>query len=141
MRLTLFFLTLCLPFSLYANQCPSVADLQHHHLSQHWQFLDSEDGKPLSQARKLRYIKTVNQFALAEWENKPGKTNAIHCYYRDKSGSALDAFIASANLKPKPSNYWYQVSGYQNCAAGVKECQFSTPAKILASSDAKHHLS
>ena len=121
------FLSLCL-FSLpiFAETCPSVDEIKKPTLVD-WKVVDSEDGKPLSAKRAARFKANAREFALAEWTDNGRKTNFIHCYYRDSTGSNLEAYLAKKNFLPENSkDHWYQVSGAMQCAAGYDKCEFNS---------------
>lgn len=110
----------------FAETCPSVADIKKNSLTG-WKAYDSDDGKPLSTSREAEFKKILEQFALAEWsKSKTDKHGSIHCYYRDNTGSSLEAYFAKDNFIPKldPKTFWYQVSGSMHCAAGKEKCEF-----------------
>jgi hypothetical protein len=113
----------------FAETCPSISDIKGNSLNA-WKAYDSDDGKPLSAAREAQFKKIVEQFTLAEWVRDKKKNSAsIHCYYSDKTGSSLEAYLAKNNFHPKLSqnNFWYQVSGSMHCAAGKEKCEFINP--------------
>ena len=111
----------------FADKCPSVADIKGNTLHG-WKTYDSEEKKQLSHQRLTHFKNTVEHFVLAEWVNSRGK-NTIHCYYSDNNGSTLEAYIAKDHFIPVNNHhYWYQVSGYIQCAAGAAECAFSKQA-------------
>jgi len=106
----------------FAQQCPSINDIKAHHLNG-WHAYDSEDKRALSTPRFNHFKTNVKEFALAEWENKQKGT--IHCYYRDQYGSSLEAYLSKNNFLPdNTKNYWYDVSGFRECAASPNNCQF-----------------
>ncbi|VVC76822.1 hypothetical protein AQUSIP_21490 [Aquicella siphonis] len=111
----------------FAETCPNVNDIKTNHLNG-WKAYDSDDGAPLSTAREVQFKKMVEQFALAEWANGKRQSGAIHCYYRDSSGSNLEAYLAKDHFVPKQtsSSFWYSVSGYMHCAARKENCEFET---------------
>ena len=111
-----------------AENCPSISDVKNGALTG-WKVYDSEDNTPLSPTRTTNFKKHAEQFALAEWANGNGKkSNSIHCYYRDHTGSDLEAYLAKKNFIPNNTkNYWYEVSGALHCAAGTTECEFHNP--------------
>ncbi len=76
--------------------------------------------------------KIIEQFALAEWTNNKKQLGSIHCYYRDKTGSSLEAYFAKENFHPKldAKNFWYEVSGFMHCAAGMENCEFINPLAL-----------
>lgn len=120
----------------FADRCPSVNDIKHNALNG-WKPYDSDDGKPLSIARETRFKKMVEEFALAEWATDHKLPGTIHCYYRDKTGSNLEAYLAKENFNPKMNlhNFWYKVSGFMHCAAGMEKCEFENrilPQRQLA---------
>lgn len=110
-----------------AETCPSVNAIKHNAIKG-WKAYDSEDGKLLSTARTAHFKKTIEEFALAEWGNINNQRSAVHCYYRDRTGSNLEAYLAKDHFIPKKTgqNYWYHVSGYMHCAADSKECEFES---------------
>lgn len=112
----------------FAERCPSVSDIKNNKLNG-WKAYDSEEGTPLSAAREKQFKNIVEQFALAEWTNNKKQLGSIHCYYRDKTGSSLEAYLAKENFHPRLSskNFWYEVSGYMHCAAGMERCEFNNP--------------
>lgn len=108
----------------FAETCPSIKDIKKASIKG-WTAFDSEDGKPLSSERLAQFKTLVEQFALAEWSNEDAKAGVIHCFYRDKEGAALEAYLAKSNFSPiNQKNMWYEVSGAHQCAAGMKECEF-----------------
>ena len=111
-----------------ADRCPSVSDIKNNSL-QGWTAYDSDDGTRLSAARETQFKKIVEQFALAEWTNSKKQLGSIHCYYRDKTGSSLEAYLAKDNFHPKldTKSFWYEVSGLMHCAAGMERCEFINP--------------
>ena len=108
-----------------ADTCPSIDYIKHHSLSG-WKIHDSEDGTRLSVKRMAKFRQLAEQFVLAEWSNNHSQKNAIHCYYRDKNGSDLEAYLTKDAFIPSANHryYWYEVSGFLHCAAGMKECEF-----------------
>lgn len=106
-----------------ADTCPPIRSVQQG-TAQGWLAYDADNGKLLSKKRDLALRKSIEKFALAEWS---AKLNAIHCYYRDKNGSDLDAYFSKSHFQPAKANpYWYSVSGFMQCAAGEKACNFTT---------------
>jgi hypothetical protein len=91
----------------YADICPSVAEIKQH--SMHgWKIYDSEENTLLSAQRLEKFKAHIKTFALAEWGYQNNKTRAIHCYYLDKDGSTMEAFVAKDNFSPDRSPiYWY----------------------------------
>jgi len=110
---------------VYAETCPKVSELKHLKLTS-WKAYDSDDHKQLSSAREQQFKKAVEAFVLAAWSDNKKTPGRIHCYYRDKSGSTLEAYLAKDHFKPKKlaHHYWYSVSGHMHCAASSKECEF-----------------
>jgi hypothetical protein len=110
-----------------AETCPSVKDIKSS-LASGWKAFDSDDGTPLSFARETQFKNTIEQFALAEWKDMKNKSGSIHCYYRDRTGSNLEAYFAKENFVPKKiaNSFWYEVSGFMHCAAGMDKCEFET---------------
>lgn len=108
----------------FADTCPSVKDIKGQSING-WKVYDSDDGTPLSSAREKEYKKTVEEFALAEWANQQNRKGTMHCYYRDATGSSLEAYLAKDDFIPQNhKNYWYKVSGFMHCAAGMDKCRF-----------------
>lgn len=109
----------------FADTCPSITEVKKNLLIG-WNAYDSDDGTPLASRRKAAFIKDIEEFALAEWAERDHKKGAIHCYYKDHTGSALEAYLAKDNFIPNSTNkYWYQVSGAKQCAAGMDKCKFT----------------
>lgn len=110
-----------------AETCPSISDIKKNMLAG-WKAYDSDDGTLLSPAREAKFKKMLQHFTLAEWKQNKNHMTSMHCYYRDKTGSSLEAYLAKDNFIPKknPKSFWYQVSGYLHCAAGKDNCQFET---------------
>ncbi len=120
--------TLLLCQMSFADRCPSVKDIKNNSLNG-WKIYDSEEGTILVGAREVQYKKLVDQFALAEWVNNKTEHGSIHCYYIDKTGSNLEAYLAKENFHPTlgKKHFWYEVSGYMHCAAGMDRCEFNNP--------------
>jgi hypothetical protein len=124
-----FFMIACLAISthVYADTCPSVADLKTNK-AKLWRAFDSDNGKPLPPAREARLKKEIVNFALAEWSHANNKS-MMHCYYKNSDGSHIEEYFAKESISPKNnSKYWYPVTGMMQCAAGADQCQFQTPA-------------
>jgi len=113
-------ITLLLTTTLvHADNCPTVSMIKHNMLNS-WQAYDSDNNKPLSVKRLAQFKHNIDQFTLAEWQSKD-----VHCYYRDKNGSQLEAYLTKSNLIPVNNKQrWYQVSGSMHCAAGMDQCIF-----------------
>lgn len=108
-----------------AETCPTVNEIKKNSLKS-WKAYDSLDGKVLSSARETRFKNMIEEFALAEWKTTKPLKGTIHCYYRDKTGSSLEAYFAKNNFKPNNrKHFWYEVSGYMHCAAGMDKCEFN----------------
>lgn len=108
----------------YAEMCPDLTTIKDK-LPPGWAFYDSDDGTPLSEARIELFKKTAQQFALAEWVSDKHMGGIIHCYYRDKNGSDLEAYLAKKQYIPfNNKKVWYSVSGYMHCAASQGLCMF-----------------
>ena len=108
----------------YADVCPTVKEIKSQKLAG-WKAYDSDDGTPLSKKRTVAFIKSADQFILAEWSRRGRQGSAIHCFYRDVNGSDLEAYLTKNNLVPENNKAWYQVSGAMQCAAGNDMCQFT----------------
>lgn len=130
MRFLLIFIAFLLSTQIvFGLGCPSVKAIQAGK-TKGWQLLDSEDGAQLSAARIKAFKKNIQQFVLAEWEKKDSRHGTIHCYYSNKSGSELDAYLARENFMPDNAKHlWYPVTGYLECAAGMSRCQFQSVPK------------
>lgn len=116
----------------WAETCPSIAAIKSNHLAG-WKAYDSDDGVPLSSKREIQFKNNAREFALAEWTNSSKKSGSIHCYYRDNTGSDLEAYLAKDNFAPENSrDYWYQVSGSMHCAAGMDKCKFLDSSNQIA---------
>jgi len=110
--------------ALLAATCPSVNDIKTQSLSG-WKAYDSEDKTPLSKQRLLAFTNNAERFALAEWANTNKQSGTIHCYYQDKDGSDLEAYLEKKNVThPAASSTWYTVTGALNCAASMDQCNF-----------------
>lgn len=133
----------------FASRCPSITDIKNNNISG-WEIYDNEDDKPLSNARIAEFKNKVTEFALVEWVDVANKDqeqskvnlknskndkqefnsnhrNLIHCYYRDATGSNLEAYLTKKKGIYTPLNMaknWYAVTGYMQCAAGLAECGF-----------------
>lgn len=108
----------------FAETCPSVATIKSQHLAG-WQAHDSDSGKPLDKRRSADFVKSAEQFILAEWSTHSSKGSSIHCFYRDVNGSDLEAYLTKENLVPQNDKQWYRVSGAMHCAAGNNMCKFA----------------
>ncbi len=110
--------------NVFADTCPSIADIKSNHI-EGWSAIDSGDGKPFDKKRLMQLAESIEQFALAESVTNKDKTTSIHCYYRDKHGSDLEAYLSKSNVVlVNKKNHWYQVTGYMHCAAGMENCTF-----------------
>ena len=76
-----------------AEMCPDVHRMQNH-LPIGWKMYDSDNGSLLTPEQQTQFIHRAAQFALAEWSNKKNSHNEVHCYYNDKIGSHLQAYLA-----------------------------------------------
>ncbi|GEM_PF-1437948 len=118
------FILLWLPAISAADMCPSVKDIQQNRL-RGWVMYDTDDGTQLSKQRVAQFKKLATQFVLAEWVDENQQNGTMHCYYRDKEGSELSAYLAKDNFIPENGkSVWYQVSGSVHCAAGADQCVF-----------------
>ncbi len=119
-----FLASLLLCQSLYADTCPSLKSLKAAP-SITWKAFDSDDGKELSLKNTTLFINSIDQFSLAEWVQQGPNKGSVHCYYSDRNGSVIEAYLAKANFTPQNAkHYWYQVSGSLHCAAGMDDCLF-----------------
>lgn len=118
-------LVLCLVnTAIYAETCPDVKTVRGDAL-QGWSLHDSDDNKPLNAKRVAYFKKNIEQFTLAEWVTDGKQKGNIRCYYSDKNGAGLEAYLTKESFKPNNfKNYWYQVSGSMHCAAGMQQCLF-----------------
>ena len=111
----------------FADSCPSVDSIKKNTLTG-WKIYDSEDGTELSTEQQTAFRKQIHQFALAEYAGR-GQTGSMHCYYRDKTGSSLEAYLAKDHFSvARNSQYWYPVSGFMHCAADQSKCNFQSDA-------------
>lgn len=107
-----------------AETCPTVKDIKSNQIHG-WTVRDSDDNTRVSAEREAAFIKNIEQFVLAEWKQGKNNSSMIHCYYRDISGGGLEANLTKENYSPiHPGHNWYQVSGSQECAAGMAKCEF-----------------
>lgn len=116
--------TLAFTTFAFAETCPSIKTIKSQHLAG-WKAYDSDSGKPLDQRRSLDFVKSAEQFILAEWSARGTKGSAIHCFYRDVNGSDLEAYLTKDGLVPENNKKWYRVSGAMHCAAGNNMCSFA----------------
>lgn len=108
----------------FAETCPTIDAIKNHALKA-WKFYDTDDSKLLSATRIAQFEKGVEEFALAESVFVSKQKNVINCYYRDKNGWNLNAYLSKDNLiLGKNKNYWYEVSNAMHCAADVTMCEF-----------------
>lgn len=143
-RLLLLVILLLISKIVCAEVCPPVTAIQKNQLAG-WTLLDSDDNKVLSKQREAVFRKDVQSFAMAEWTSQPNQAGKIRCYYRDKNGSNLDAYITKDHYSlTQASKYWYEVSGAKECAAGADKCGFQSivmPNSRFASGKTLHdHL-
>lgn len=121
----------------YADTCPSVSDIKNDTLVG-WKAYDSDEGTPLSASRTTAFRNSVAAFVLAEWVDNKQKAASMHCYYRDNTGSSLEAYLAKDNFLPNQTNkFWYKVSGYWHCAAGMDKCIFEQKKSLSTTRLAK----
>ena len=115
---------LILPTLCLAESCPDIKTIKSNTLTG-WTARDSDDGKPLNAKRTAFFKKNIEQFTLAEWVTDGKQKGNMHCYYSDKNGSGLEAYLTKESFRPNNlKHYWYQVSGSMHCAAGMGECLF-----------------
>lgn len=125
-------LLLTLPLISIAETCPHILHVKQNKLLD-WKAFDSDDSTPLSAQQFAQFRQQIETFALAEWKSGKNKLGEIRCYYRDKSGSALEAYISKPNYAPDNSyNRWYAVSGSLHCAADKEQCGFKAKLPTLA---------
>ncbi|OGT55292.1 MAG: hypothetical protein A3F43_03490 [Gammaproteobacteria bacterium RIFCSPHIGHO2_12_FULL_42_10] len=121
-----------LPQVSMADTCPSVDDIKHKTFSGHWKAYDSDTDKVLAPDRLADAIAAIDRFALVEWTDTKQHVGMIHCYYRDKHGSNLEAYFATEHFKPNNTNKaWYAVTGYMHCADGREQCLFGSPSPVV----------
>jgi hypothetical protein len=122
-------MTLLFAQMTYADTCPSLKAIKSSPLSA-WKAFDSDDQKPLTTAQTTTFINSIDQFSLAEWVQEGPKKGTIHCYYSDRNGSVLEAYLAKASYIPvNNKHFWYEVSGSMHCAAGMDNCLFNVASK------------
>lgn len=110
--------------AVYAEQCPSVNEVKQGPLKD-WKAYDSDDDLPVTGIRLSHFRNDITRFALAEWKEDKKIGGSVHCYYRNEAGMGLEIYLAKHHLRPLAhSKSWYQVSGAQQCAAGMQECIF-----------------
>ncbi len=116
---------LCLTsFQVYATTtCPSVAELKNHQLNG-WVAYNSDSGEELPLSQIKIFEKETSQFLMAEWaEGAPEGTS--HCYYSDKRGEYMNAFLAQHDHYPNlQTGNWRNESGFLRCHADTKQCTF-----------------
>jgi len=107
-----------------AETCPSIDMLKDQHFNA-WKFYDTDDGKLLSAKRIAQFKKEAEEFVLAESVTNSQHKKIIRCYYHDKNGSTLNAYIAKENfIVGSNHSYWYEVSHATQCAADINMCEF-----------------
>lgn len=112
----------------FAETCLDTKNVKNNKLSG-WKIIDSEDGLPLSAKRADQFRQDIEAFVLAEWMQD--KNNTVHCYYRNKDGYDMEAFLTKENFMPNNmQQFWYQVSGSMQCAAGAAKCEFKSIEKV-----------
>lgn len=111
----------------FAETCPRIQDIKHHQLHA-WKLYDSEENILLTGKRRVDFFSKIDHFALAEWAGHDKKNlGAIHCYYKDKNGSTLEAYLTKDHYSVKNDpEYWYPVSGLMECAADPNNCEFES---------------
>jgi hypothetical protein len=121
----------------FADNCPSVQAIHQHKLAG-WKLYDVDDNKPLTAKRADAFKKDVKAFAMVEWSKDPKSKGMIQCFYRDKDGSDLEAYLAKDHFNVGVNqSYWYNISGHLQCAAQAKTCEFQT-APIMQAQLAKN---
>lgn len=129
-----FILSICFILSFastcFADICPSVDDIRGQRAIG-WTAYDTESNQPLSEERLQQFKQSMVQFTMVEWADTTKDKGTMHCYYRDKDGSDMEAYLSKDNLTPSKmaSKYWYQVSGASQCAASMAECEFGAIGK------------
>jgi|GEM_PF-2695606 hypothetical protein len=121
------FLVTALIFSqvIFAETCPSLKTIKSTPLTA-WKAYDSDNQEPLTTAQTTNFINNIDQFSLAEWVQEGQQKGAIHCYYSDRNGSVIEAYLAKSSYLPENSkHFWYEVSGSMHCAAGMDNCLFN----------------
>jgi hypothetical protein len=113
----------------FAETCPTIHDIKNQAING-WSFVDAERDVPLSAERITEFKERVTHFGLAESINVNGKP-MMHCYYLDKGGSNLEAFLSKENEAPiNKKKFWYQVTGATHCAASLNECTFNPTSQL-----------
>jgi hypothetical protein len=116
----------------YADTCPTLKTIKSTPLTT-WKAYDSDDHIQLTAEQTKTFINSIDQFSLAEWVQEGSEKGSIHCYYSDKNGSVLEAYLAKTSYVPENSkNRWYEVSGSMHCAAAQEECLFNLDKKFVA---------
>jgi hypothetical protein len=115
-----------------AETCPSVDAIKHQTWGNQWKMYDTGSNKPVSDAHLAQALKSIDQLSLAEWSETKDHMGTIRCYYRDKHGSSLEAYLANTHYRPDNSQHvWYSVTGHLHCAAGVDQCIFTNKTTKL----------
>jgi hypothetical protein len=116
-----------------AETCPSVDAIKHQAFGSQWKMYDTGSDKAISDERLAQALKSIDQLSLAEWSETKDHTGIVRCYYRDKHGSHLEAYLANTHYRPDNSRHvWYSVTGHLHCAAGVDQCVFTnTNTKLV----------
>lgn len=119
-RKIMLLMALLAPLTCLADSCPSVAMIKQQTLTG-WVMLDRDSNQPVKTLDHKRFIHDADKFALVEWKNQH-----IRCFYHDKAGSVLEAYILKPHAKfaPMQKNFWYQSTGYLACAASLDKCAF-----------------
>ena len=109
---------------IQAEKCPSVSALKIN-TPNGWQFYDSEEGKRLSKKRIAQFKRSITEFTLAEWIQDTKQAGSIRCFYKDRTGATLEAYLAKKQYTPLDTHkVWYRVSGSMHCAASLEQCTF-----------------
>ena len=106
---------------IFAESCPSLNAIKTNQLAG-WKALSDGTDQAITPAQMQAFKASVSQFALAEYDTSANHIGSIRCYYRDNTGSNLDTYLSKSNLALSKGQYWYQVTGSMQCAAGMDKC-------------------
>ena len=121
-KIMLTFIFLTLTTATLAETCPSISQLKENNFHG-WEPYNSDSGEPLFPQQLTDFKKDVRQFLMAEWaEGAP--EGESHCYYGDKNGNYMDAFLARHGFHDAPSANWHNDGGFMRCKGEAGNCVF-----------------
>ncbi|MFZ2315231.1 MAG: hypothetical protein WAW86_06200 [Gammaproteobacteria bacterium] len=122
-KLTLVLLCAASFQSVAMTTCPSISELRNNQL-QGWTAYNSDSGEELPTSLVEQFEKRAAQFLMAEWADEAPEGTS-HCYYGDKNGEYMDAFLAKHDYYADTSvPAWKNESGFLRCHADAKQCPF-----------------